>query len=97
MYRVDIRLNEDVSVRELVNRYVKDIINGLATEHEVYISLPEEGRDNIIVDRILTMIEGYLWMRMPFDYEKRFYDDIFFSPKDEFVFVKDPQFVYKGR
>ena len=93
MYRVTIELDDNVSQRELINRYIKEILYGLKEEKEVYIALPDDGKDNIVVDRILTMIEGYLWMRMPFDDEDRFYNDIFFSPKDDFVFIKDPEFV----
>jgi len=93
LYRVTIELDDNVSQRELINRYIKEILYGLKEEKEVYIALPEDGKDNIIVDRILTMIEGYLWMRMPFDDEDQFYNDIFFSPKDDFVFIKDPEFV----
>ncbi len=94
MHRVTIDTNIDMSQRDMVTRYVKDILDGLEEEKEVYIALPEEGRDNMIVDRILTMIEGYLWMKMPVDDEQKFYKDIFFSPKPDFVFIKDPTILF---
>jgi hypothetical protein len=97
LYSITIELDENVSQRELINKYIRDILTGLREEHEVYISLPEEGRDNIVVDRILTMIEGYLWMKMPNDDKDRFYKDIYFSPKEDFVFIKDPAYVYNYR
>ncbi len=97
MQTVSIEIDEKLSARDIVNKYIREIMEGLSNDHEVYVSLPEEGRDDFIVDRILTMMEGYLWMRMPVDDLDFFYKDIFFSPRPDFVLMKDPVYVFKGR
>jgi len=94
---VSIELDEELSPRDMVNKYIKEILEGLGNEHEVYVSLPEDGREDFIVDRILTMMEGYLWMRMPVDDVEIFYKDIFFSPRPDFVLMKDPVYVFKEK
>ena len=97
MQTVSIELKEELSPRDMVNKYIKEILEGLSNEHEVYVSLPEDGREDFIVDRILTMMEGYLWMRMPVDDVEIFYKDVFFSPRPDFVLMKDPVYVFKEK